>query len=128
MANFCTQAPEVAPLLSRTTAQTFEVTNLGMYNGMYVVIEITDLEAGTPVLTPTINMVDAYDGTTVLSTITNAAISTVATQITQVDQSLTTGALILGEPVTYRWQVAIAVADAQACTYRISANYYNAVQ
>ena len=105
----------------RTTAQSFTV-NTARAKAVRVFLDLTSLNAVTPVLTVTI---DAWDSVSnkFVNLLTGAAISTVSTNMYTVGIGVTAAAnaaanAYLGDFI----RVAVAVADADAATYSLTAH------
>jgi len=109
------------PSASRTTAQTFTI-NVARAKAIRVYLDLTNLNAVTPGLTVTI---DAWDSVSnkFVNLLTGAAITTVSTNMYTVGIGVTAVAngaanAYLGDFV----RVAVAVADADAATYSLTAH------
>jgi hypothetical protein len=112
----------VLPSASRTTEQNVGVSSVRGHDhahGVAFLIDVTDLEAGTPSITPVIEFIDPASGKkfTILS---GAAIATVTSVVLRISPDLVAAAnLIASDLVPELMNVRIAVADAQPCTYSI---------
>lgn len=107
---------------SRTADQTVAASAVkgGRHStAVAVVVDITDLEAGTPSLTVTIQGIDPASGKNV-TLLQSAALSSVATTVLRVGQDLTAAAnLTANDLVPEVVEVFVDHADAQPITYSV---------
>ena len=107
---------------ARTTAQT-----LGPFpntaKGCHLVIDVTSITS-TPILTPTIQGVDAYGVT--YTVLTGAAISATGTNVLKVFPGASPVAnAVANDYLPPDWKVSIAVADADSATYSVSVTLFD---
>ena len=112
----------VLPSASRTTDQTVGVSAIAHGNharSVAFIIDITDLEAGTPSITVSIRFIDPASGKT-FNILTSAALGAVASTVLRVTPYLNAVAnLTAQDMVPEVLEVFVNHADAQPITYSI---------
>ncbi len=99
------------------------LTNIPRFTGAHIIFDVTDLEAGTPDVTVTM---DGYDfgSSSWYLLLAGASVTTVSQNIYKIHPDFTAAAnLVAKEGIPYLWRVILTHADGQAITYSLGVNY-----
>lgn len=106
----------------RTATPTDVTQNNPQYRGVHVAVDVTDVGAASPSITPKIQGFDAASSTW-YDLLVGAAITATGTTVLKVYPGITASANVSASDVLpARWRVRVEHADADAITYSVGAN------